>query len=77
MYCNVLQATQSHIMCDDQWCMLFLHSLPLLLLSLLCFLQWGKTPLLRAACHGRNALIDVLVEKYHSSLVDVDKVSDN
>ena len=77
MYRNVLQAPQSHIMCDDQWCMLSLHSLPLLLLSLLCFLQWGKTPLLTAAYHGRNAFIDVLVEKYHISLQDVDNVSDN
>lgn len=77
MYRNVLQAPQSHIMCDDQWCMLSLHSLPLLLLSLLCFLQGGWTPLLRAAYNGRNAFIDVLVETYHNSLMDVDNVSDN
>ena len=77
MYRNVLQAPQSHIMCDDQWCMLSLHSLPLLLSSLLCFLQWGLTPLLRAAYNGRNVFIDVLVEKYQISLQDVDNVSDN
>ena len=35
------------------------------------------TPLLRAVYNGRNAFIDVLVEKYHNSLVDVDNVSDN
>ena len=77
MYRNVLQAPQSHIMCDDQWCMLSLHSLPLLLLSLLCFLQRGMTPLLLAAYNGRNAFIDVLVEKYHNSWMDVDKASDS
>ena len=76
MYRNVLLAPQSHIMCDDQWCMLSLHSLPLLL-SLLCFLQVGMTPLLTAAYCGRNAFIDVLVETYHNSLMDVDNVSDN
>ena len=77
MYRNVLQAPQSHIMCDDQWCMLSVYALPLLLLTLSCFLQWGLTPLLRAAYNGCNAFIDVLVEKYHNSLMDVDKVSDN
>ena len=77
MYRNVLQAPQSHIMCDYQWCMLSLHSVPLLLLSVLCFLQWGKTPLLMAAYCGRNVFIDVLMEKYHCSLKDVDNVSDN
>ena len=35
------------------------------------------TPLLLAAYSGRNAFIDVLVEKYHNSLMDVDNVSDN
>ena len=73
MYRNVLQAPQSHIVCDDQWCMLSFHSLPLLS-SLPCFLQWGKTPLLMAAYCGRNAFIDVLVEWYHSSATDEDKV---
>ena len=77
MYRNVLQAPQSHIMCDYQWCMLSLHSVPLLLLSVLCFLQWGNTPLLMAAYCGRNVFIDVLMEKYHCSLKDVDNVSDN
>ena len=77
MYRNVLQAPQSHIMCDDQWCMLSLHPLPLLLSSVLCFLQWGVTPLLRAAYNGRNAFIDVLLEKYQISLQDADNVSDN
>ena len=77
MHCNVLQAPQSHIMCDGQWCMLSLHSLPLMLLSLLCFLQLGRTPLLTAAYNGYNAIIDVLVETYHNSLMDVDNVSDN
>ena len=41
------------------------------------FLQGGMTPLLLAAYSGRNAFIDVLVEKYHNSLMDVDNVSDN
>ena len=77
MYRNVLQAPQSHIMCDDQWCMLSLHSVPLLLLSMLCFLQGGRTPLLMAAFCGRNAFIDVLMDKYHCSVTDVDNVSDN
>ena len=74
MYRNVLQAPQSHIMCDDQWCMLSLHYVPL---SVLCFLQWGRTPLLMAAYKGRNAFIDVLMDKYDCSVTDVDNVSDN
>ena len=41
------------------------------------FLQWGRTPLLMAAFCGRNAFIDVLMDKYHCSVTDVDNVSDN
>ena len=53
------------------------HSLSLfpLLLSLLCFLQWGFTPVLRAAYHGNHNVIDVLVERYNCSLSEVTNVS--
>ena len=60
--------------CGD---MLSAHSLSLfpLVLSLLCFLQGGYTPVLIAAYTGNHNVIDVLVERYKCSLSEVTNVS--
>ena len=42
-----------------------------------CFLyvQDGRTPVLLAALKGHNSIIELLVDQYHCSLTDVNKVS--
>ena len=62
------------MICGD---MFSVHSLPLfpLLLYVLCLLQNGLTPVLRAAYEGQPNIIDLLVNQYNGSLNDVDNVS--
>ena len=42
---------------------------------LLCFLQYGSTPVMLAAGKGHTGVVDLLVHKYNCSLAEVDTVS--
>ena len=63
---------------DDLWryvlCALP-STLPLVVVCVLCLLQSGLTPVLRAADAGQPSIIDLLVNQYNGSLNDVDNVS--
>ena len=50
-------------------------SIPSLMLFSLYLVQWGMTPVLRAARHGHTDIVDILFTSYGSSLTDVDNVS--
>ena len=53
-----------------------LLALPLLVLSYrVSYVQYGLTPVLRAAFNGHPSIIELLVDQYHCSLTDVDNVS--
>ena len=63
---------------DDLWRHVFCalpSTLPLVVVCVLCLLQWGLTPVLRAAYGGQPNIIDLLVNLYNGSLNDVSNVS--